>query len=459
MEEAKKVLGPLAQAAVTEEEFQRSLNGSGTSGVSVSSDEDAVRADTLSEQEAFQFLRLAFAQPSDTELCVVIREAGGDIRKAVDKLLGNEYLSRGAKEQTRIERDEDSDDEGSIWAQRRPGGVVRPKIASTKRETPFPLLPSSPQRSPIPSRSPSTIKSRWDVLDSQIAFLSQSLSVSPARVRSAFHLNSSSLPRTLRDLLKDIPDGRADQDIVANLQTSFRHVDKETLRKIVIGTKHDIDSAMELTRILDHDRAITSTGSISVRLPARPPPSTTLVLDDPPTPSIIDVEGTYEDMKELKLHYLARRNEAIVAASNAYKRSRSESLRSGVAAYYASVGREYDVKYRHYAQLAANRLVAQNSSKNILDLHGVSVRDAMRIVEEEITKWWARVEVVRERGEVKAVENFVVVVGRGNRSKTGSKLGPSVSAWLRRNGWGFNEARGELVVWGLRRDFKKSLAD
>ena len=157
-----------------------------------------------------------------------------------------------------------------------------------------------------------------------------------------------------------------------------------------------------------------------------------------------DGEGSYEDMNYLKSYYLAKRNEAFAAASQSFRRSKSDSLRSGVAAYYSALGREYDSKYRHYSQLTVNRLVAANSSPNSLDLHGVGVKDAIRFVEEGVTAWWSRVGVVRERGEIRAVENFVIIVGRGERTKGGSKLGPPVAGWLNRNGWGFHEGNWEV---------------
>ena len=124
---------------------------------------------------------------------------------------------------------------------------------------------------------------------------------------------------------------------------------------------------------------------------------------------------------------------------------------SGAAAHYATLGRDYDAKFRHYSQISVNRLVQEQSTRNSLDLHGITVRDALRIVEEGVTNWWTRVEVLRDRGETKAMESFVIITGRGDRHKTGSKLGPAVSGWLRKNGWGFQEEDGRIVVWGLRK--------
>ena len=459
----------MSKASVSEEEFQASLtfgDGQARIAASSSSSEEAeyVKMEGLSEHEAFRFLRMTFPKPTNEDLKGVLKAAGGDVRKALDVLLNTEYLkgieekntpSFGALTTTYIEDDEDED---SIWAKKRPGDMSRPNTSPRFQTPTFPALEqSSPQKSPRNSRSQTPARSRWDVLDSQILFLSQSLSLPSSRVRSAFHANASSLPKSLHELLKEIPEGRTDEDIIANLRSSFKNVDVSLLRKIVSGTKHDIDTAMELSRILDHDKPDHSVRTISA-------PSSNIKfsinLTKPPAPEaqtrsgpriVDDGEGTHEEIMELRQWYLEKRNERFTAASQAYKRSKSDAQLSGVAAYYASEGRNYDIKYRHYSAIAANRLVQENSRKNSVDLHGVGVRDALRIVEEGLTNWWSRVEVLRDRGEIKAVEEFVIITGRGDRYKSGGKLGPEVSRWLRKNGWGFEDGDGRIVVWGLRK--------
>ena len=469
VEEAKKILDPLAEASISEDNFQQTLTyGSSSPETSISSEEDYIKIDALSESETFQFLRITFPKLSDSELKETIKASGGDVRKAVGTLLNTEYNNAERKDtpiyQLNEDSDENDDGDDSIWAQRRPGGLSRPQVSglATPKGPSFPALggTTSPQKSPISSQSQSPVRSRWDALDTQITFLSQSLSLPTTKVRSAFHLNSSSLPRTLRDLLKDIPLDRYDRDVVANLKTSFKRVDEDSLRKIVVGTNHDLECAMELARILDHDRYYMSSTVTTTRA-KNPSTATTTVLKSPQASPRIqdDGEGTYDDMSSLRTYYLTKRNEAFAAASQSYRKSKSDSLRSGVAAYYASLGRDYDTKYRYYSHLSANRLVAERQTRpNELDLHGVSIKDAVRLVEEGVTAWWARVGVIRERGEVKALESFVVIVGKGDKKPGGSKLGPAVGGWLRRNGWGFQEARGEIIVWGLRKNVKDGLA-
>jgi hypothetical protein len=459
VEEAKKILDPLAEASISDEDFQQKLTyGSSSPEASISSEEEYIKIDTLSENEAFQFLRITFPKPLDSDLRETIKISGGDVRRAVDTLLNTEYNNAVQKEDAPNRVGDDNEDEDdSIWAQRRPGGVARPHVSdiTTPKSLAFPALGGtvSPQKSPISSRSQSPVRSRWDALDSQIAFLSKSLSLPTTKVRSAFHVNASSLPRTLRDLLKEIPMGRYDKDIVANLKASFKRVDEDSLRKIVVGTNHDLDCAMELARILDHDKYFTNS---TITLRSKNAFAATTDLTVPALSRIQDDgQGSYQDMLSLQSYYLVKRNEAFAAASQSYRKSKSDSLRSGVAAYYATLGRDYDTKFRYYSQLSTNRLVAERRTRpNELDLHGVAVKDALRLVEEGITAWWARVVVIRERGEVKALESFVVIVGKGERSRGGSKLGPAVAGWLRRNGWGFQEARGEIIVWGLRKNEK-----
>ena len=466
LDEARKILDPLAEASVSEEHFQRDLSYGVEGSSSVSSEEEYVKIDKLSDVEAFKFLRITFPGPSDSELRSVVASSGGNVRKAVDVLLNNEYIrqtetSTGRQDVNVLE--DGDDEEESIWSQRRPGGVSRPKpLSSTATKGPdFPSLGTSPtpqkSQSPYGSRSQSPIRSKWDALDTQITFLSKSLSIPPSKVRSVFHGNGSSLPRTLRELLRDVPLGRVDGDIVSNLKATFKDVDEDLIRKIVLGTKHDLDTSMDLVRILEHDKYYSATLLRPSDRPAKstyksPPASITL---EPAGPRMVDDgTGMYEDMTSLRTYYLEKRNQAFAAASQSYRQSKSDTLHSGVAAYYATLGRDYDTKYRTYSQLAANRLVASHSTSSTLDLHGVSVKDAVRIVEEAVTNWWSRVDVVRERGEVKGVENFVIVVGKGDKQKGGSRLGPPVAGWLRRNGWGFKEATGEFLVWGLRKDAK-----
>jgi hypothetical protein len=468
VDEAKKILDPLAEASVSEKEFQQILTyGSRRSESTISNRQDYIKMDTLSEYEAFQFLRNTFPNPSDTELRETIKAFGGDVGRAVDILLNTEYNNRIQKATQQNQPDSivgDGDDEDdSSWAPRRPRRVARRHISGsvTPTDPAFPALRCivSPQKSPVSSRSKSPVRSKWDALDSRIAFLSQCLSLPTTKVRSAFHVNAGSLPRTLRDLLKEIPPGRYDRDIVDNLKNSFKRVDEDSLRKIVLGTNHNLDGTMELARILDHDRDNTNS-RITPRTKSPTPLVTTTNLTSPDSSPRIqdDGKGSYEDMSSLRSHYLAKRNEAFAAASESYQKSKSDSLRSGVSAYYASLGREYDTKYRYYSRLSANCLVAERQTRpNELDLHGVSVKDAVRLIEEGITAWWARVSVIRERGETKALESFVVIVGKGGRNLGGSKLGPAVRAWLRRNGWGFHEARGEIIVWGLRKNVKDGL--
>jgi hypothetical protein len=49
---------------------------------------------------------------------------------------------------------------------------------------------------------------------------------------------------------------------------------------------------------------------------------------------------------------------------------------------------------------------------NTLDLHYVSLQDAVRLVEEDVTAWWVEVGVMQEMGERKALETMLSSRGR-----------------------------------------------
>jgi DNA-nicking Smr family endonuclease len=73
--------------------------------------------------------------------------------------------------------------------------------------------------------------------------------------------------------------------------------------------------------------------------------------------------------------------------------------------------------------MAVEALLRENSrSECVLDLHGFTVQEAIGVLPRKIQEW-------RSAHQKK----FKIIVGRGNRSLTGSKLGPAVKKWLTDN--------------------------
>jgi hypothetical protein len=142
--------------------------------------------------------------------------------------------------------------------------------------------------------------------------------------------------------------------------------------------------------------------------------------------------------------YRSLRDTAFNQAAAAYKKGKSDPLMGGAAAYYSSVGRDLDARLRAAAAAEADALVAAQSSDEILDLHGVNVREAVRISRDKVLLWWAK-----KGMSGGAVGGYRIVIGKGTHSVGGkSKLGPAVGGMLIREGWMVEVGSGVLVVTG-----------
>ena len=116
------------------------------------------------------------------------------------------------------------------------------------------------------------------------------------------------------------------------------------------------------------------------------------------------------------------------------------------AAWYSDMGHQYHAKTKEYGDLAAERYVAENSrGDGVLDLHGVTVAQALNIARERTAQWW-RLPPEARRGHTP----FRIVTGLGRHSKGEAKLTPAVSRMLRDN-WDIRIGKGEILVHGVRR--------
>ncbi|RAL62633.1 hypothetical protein DID88_004479 [Monilinia fructigena] len=153
--------------------------------------------------------------------------------------------------------------------------------------------------------------------------------------------------------------------------------------------------------------------------------------------------------------YIIARNTAFQQASVAYKKSKSDPLMGGAAAYYSQQGRDANVRVKEAESAAADELVRSQCWSGGVDLHGVGVRDAVRIAREKVTEWWVSEEHRRAgSGYVRAGagEGYKIVTGMGNHSKGGrGKLGPAVARMLIKERWKVQVGSGALMVTGVVR--------
>ncbi|EHL00779.1 putative ubiquitin fusion degradation protein C12B10.01c [Glarea lozoyensis 74030] len=160
--------------------------------------------------------------------------------------------------------------------------------------------------------------------------------------------------------------------------------------------------------------------------------------------------GTHAGSIDLAASHMAARNNNFEKAAAYYRKGKSDHLMGGAAAYYALEGRNYNALAKASSSAAADALVAAQSSRTELDLHGVNVKDALRISRERVTNWWHELGEARIMGGIGG--GYRIVTGIGRHSEGGRlKLGPAVGKMLIREGWKVEVGSGVLVVKGIHR--------
>ncbi|CAO1633537.1 unnamed protein product [Parajaminaea phylloscopi] len=164
--------------------------------------------------------------------------------------------------------------------------------------------------------------------------------------------------------------------------------------------------------------------------------------------TIRDREVAIARAQELASDYQAQRNRCLVQASTAW---RSSPTNRGAAFYYADEARRLEAKSRQWSLRAAEELVAYRRAGSdgdrgprpgVIDLHGVTVREALSIVNEELNSWWSK---------PGRRDPLTIITGAGRHSPNQvSILTPSVAKYLQREQWraDVDRTRGVIVVRG-----------
>lgn len=166
----------------------------------------------------------------------------------------------------------------------------------------------------------------------------------------------------------------------------------------------------------------------------------------------------------------ARREAAIRAAGRSFVGG-GRAVRGAVSGHYAREAREAAERIRHLEMRAAELVIASQLDSNrpirpsreenrskMIDLHHLTVSQAVNVSEKAVDKWWIKEREQRAEGwGTKGKESqgcLVIVVGAGRHS-AGNRgvLGPAVAGHLDKAGWRVDKgetSRGYLVVHGRK---------
>ncbi|MCJ1383346.1 hypothetical protein MMC17_006459 [Xylographa soralifera] len=416
----------------------------------VSGTEHDAELEELAVSDKETLLREMFPGLKPFDITYTLKKSRYNFAKSVEELLNQVFLLE----------EPSSDGEPHVV----PRGIeafTQPSQQSRKQKSKRRKNNTAPRRSsstPAPlaeksTNTPSTPSSKWDQAKADVDFLTQRTYLPPKTIASTYHTHNASLPATIHALcsLPSItnpyisPTDPLLSTHAIDLAHAFPTLSPPHLRALVHLTHPSTASAHDLARALTatHPSPTSLTPHYArPTLSSSPPLSTNPPTTPPPLPR--------SRALALAASLSATHTTRLAQASTAHRASKSTPLMSAAAGYYASLGRDAASASQRYAAQAADALVDARAERAQIDLHGVGVRDAVRIATERVQRWWAdgAAEWARE-GKVPGEDGFRVVVGVGRHSEGGrGRLGPAVGGALVRGGWRVEVGEGVLVVRG-----------
>lgn len=410
-------------------------------------------SEDLSEEDKLPALQDMFPAIKAFDIEYALKKAGTNFGKAVEDLLNQSFFEEERlKGGTPIIQKGIDGFVGSgqdDW----PGGwKARGKRKKQNRRTSSTPAPEYQNLASGPSP-----KGRWDRGREEIEFLAQRVHVPRQTLASTYHKSGASLPSTIAVLCSS-RDSTTSNPYLAyaspsvlkanmkELSGEFPSLTQEQVESLIRMTHPSTASAHELVRALLVS-TYDSVGTTHITPQYSPRPLT------PPSPIAKDVHSTKALPVTLPANLATVRSTAFTQASVAYKKSKSKPLMAGAAAYYSSVGRDATAQLARHDAVVADALVSRQSRVGEVDLHGVNVKDAVRITRSKVEEWWdgGAAEWARQ-GKVQGDGGLRIVTGVGRHSEGGRpRIGPAVGAMLVKEGWKVEVGQGVVLVRGRAR--------
>jgi len=421
---------------------------------SASAIEDLQGIDQLNPEAKAQIIKDLFPSLSDFTISHALKKHHNAFRGTLDVLLNQVYLSENASGEVKgIDAFLDQDN-APRGRKKKKGKRLRLDEQNERAKS----LSNAPHDTVI-------LTNRWQSSTKNVDFIASHLNLPKEKVSSIYYQENASMQRTITSILEDWlrknhPSNTEDPCILVDayqLGRDFPTI-SERHRIALIGiTQPSTAGAHELAEALSTNPP--SESQLSQRI--IPQYSPLNVSDDEDTIYDAVVTGTARSSLDFAgastraITFDAAREAAMTQARAAYRKSKSNPLMGGAAAYYSQRSREMRDSSQAYNSSAADLLVASQSSATHIDLHGVNVEDARRITHIKVNQWWDRLGENKVNGRIGANDRaagFRIVTGAGKHSKGGrGVLGPAVKKMLEQEGWRIENMTGEIVVKGKAR--------
>jgi len=384
----------------------------------------------------------AFSGLKPFDIKWTLKKYKGDAGKAIEDLLNQTFLEENGGQYRGIEGFSET------------GILAKPKKKNRRnRSTLSDERPGSSASDPLID-----ISSKWDNARQDIELVSTLTGTPMQQVSSLYHKYGGQVSSTINAIVDVHQALELDEDAASYLHASLLIKDFPTIpitKLVTIVQLCDTTgaSSRELCKALTIRPSNNRSGpSIQLEFRLPPPDLSDGFAESKPRSkghnavylngqAPVQVSSNINDGK----NYIALRNGAFDQASAAYRRGKSDPLMGGAAAYYSSLGHDYDAKAKTASAAAADVLAARQSTSSELDLHGIGVVDAVRIAREKVTHWWARLD-----DGMNGHGGYKIVTGKGTHSEGGvARIRNSVGRMLIREGWKIEIGSGSILVTGV----------
>ncbi|KAI4244952.1 MAG: hypothetical protein LQ352_006674 [Teloschistes flavicans] len=354
----------------------------GSVGRSIESPDEDLEA--LPSDRKTVMLRDMFPSIKSFDIEYALKKRGYNFGKTFDELLNQTFL------ESEIVDGEDKILNKGIDAFLEPNARGRKAKGKRKKQS---RRTSSTFGSTDDLAQSSATLSRWDRGKEDVDFLAQRISLPRSTISSMYHASGASLPSTIASLcassaMNSNPhaaslDAKILDTHIAELAVDFPMLPPAAAKALIQLTHPSTACAHELARAAVASPAMNS-GMIVPQYAPRPPSPPMNSSQSKPRPIAMPLDTA----ERQAIASLAARSQAITQASVAYRQSKSKPLMGGAASYYSAVGRDATASLRRYEAATADARVASQSKAGEIDLHGVNVKDAVRIVHDKVEHWW-----------------------------------------------------------------------
>lgn len=405
--------------------------------------------DDADDESRATWLQGMFPDIAQDNIWYRLRKCDGNLTRTIDELLNLSFIDDGEVEgMPRIPKGID----GFTQLDDHPRG----RKGKGKRR----LRTSS--AASIDSDVPLSSKNVWAAMADDVDFISSRTNLTAQSVRSIYDAENKSLARTIGSIafregarLQSLDTLDAITEVqLAELRNDFPTIKDSQLYGLLVVSGNIISAAHELAAAMMAEPTQASIGRLEIirrYAPIELDSDADTGASDSPSPWR---QVNYSKAKNLAAAKVAAGNTAYMQASSASRRAKSDHLMAAAAGHYSDVARQNVRDARELSAHSADHHVRSQSSPTRLDLHGVSVADAVRITKDQVAFWWHSLGDTKyaNGGGGPAREGYHIVTGMGRHSKGGApRIGPAVSRMLVKEGWKVTVGQGEIFVTGKAR--------